>query len=363
MLAGQNRVQPLSYFVKKMEEFSDDDLTTGEIPYRGQPLATTDFSTGYMWGAYGYRWRNWFKHDQLEEAISILRTDRKTRRVVIEMWDSRDLHRVLKSPQCKDVPCNLLVMFRPRPSTETERYHLGQVPSPREQRVLRPVINSVEGYMEEGLEREDENAAGVTLLDMTVINRSNDSLWGALGSNYVHFSFLHEYIANSVGMAVGHYHQMTNNLHIYTSSALTGEKRRDKQLWSGQWEPDSLCADNPNPYDDGYRHYPLFRCPVNDLDYINQSQAAFDTACNALFGNLSLITLPDTQEWCSPFFQDVVQPMLLAYAAHKKHNYAKAFQYASQIIPMDWRLNCTEWLRRRSIRYTKASDGGANAVS
>jgi hypothetical protein len=305
MLAGQNQVQPLAYFVKKMEEFSDDDLTSGEIPFKGQRTSTTNFNAGFMWGAYGYRWRNWFKYDQIEEAIEILRADRKTRRVILQMWEPEDLHRVLKSPQCKDVPCNLTVMFRPRPSTETERYHTGQIPSPREQRTLQPVLtNDGGGYMEESFEREDENAAGITLLDMTVINRSNDSLWGALGSNYVHFSFLHEYIANSVGMGVGHYHQISNNLHTYVSSPLVGEKRNGKLLWSGQWEPDSLCGDNPNPYTDGYRHYPLFTCPVNDITMIDDKKLSFDMGCAALFnGEAQRIDRPEKNNWEGPFFK------------------------------------------------------------
>jgi hypothetical protein len=52
-------------------------------------------------------------------------------------------------------------------------------------------------------------------LHMTVCNRSNDLVWGALGSNIVHFSFLHELIAKGAGLQVGTMFQFTNNLHIY----------------------------------------------------------------------------------------------------------------------------------------------------
>jgi hypothetical protein len=54
-------------------------------------------------------------------------------------------------------------------------------------------------------------------LDMTVINRSNDIVWGAFGTNSVHFTFLQEVIACAVGVDVGHYYLFSNNFHMYNS--------------------------------------------------------------------------------------------------------------------------------------------------
>src|SRR5207237_2010921 len=112
-----------------------------------------------------------------------------------------DLHRVWDQPDCKDVPCNTEVMFLPRLSTDA---------------YLHP-CQKHQGKREKG-GCDDEKAAAIRVLDMTVINRSNDTLWGALGSNYVHFSFLHEYISLATGCVVGRYNQFSNNLHVYVST-------------------------------------------------------------------------------------------------------------------------------------------------
>jgi hypothetical protein len=127
----------------------------------------TDFAEadGRMHGAYGHRWREHFGVDQILETIRLLKTDPNTRRAVIAMWDpSADLNM-----RKKDIPCNTHIYFR----------------------------------------RADDR------LNMSVLNRSNDLVWGALGSNIVHFSFLQELIAHAVDLKVGSMYQITNNLHIY----------------------------------------------------------------------------------------------------------------------------------------------------
>jgi thymidylate synthase len=52
-------------------------------------------------------------------------------------------------------------------------------------------------------------------LDMMVNCRSNDIFWGAYGANAVHFSFLQEYVASSIGVEVGRYWQNSFNFHAY----------------------------------------------------------------------------------------------------------------------------------------------------
>ena len=123
---------------------------------------------GVIEGAYGYRWRNHFDYDQLFMAIQRLKTDPSDRQVVIQMWDAnKDLPRT----DAKDRPCNTHIYLR---------------------------INDA-------------------CLDMHVINRSNDYLWGALGSNIVHFTMLQEFLAAAIGAELGKYYVTTNNLHIYKS--------------------------------------------------------------------------------------------------------------------------------------------------
>jgi len=121
--------------------------------------------SGIFHGAYGYRWRILWGIDQILAICNLIKKDPWTRRAVISMWDTAlDLDQTQK-----DLPCNTHIYFR----------------------------------------------RNGTSLDMTVCNRSNDLVWGALGSNIVHFSFLMELIAHEVGLEVGKMYQFTNNLHVY----------------------------------------------------------------------------------------------------------------------------------------------------
>ena len=90
MLAGRKDLKSLTYFVKSMENFSDDGET--------------------LWGAYGWRWKSYFHKDQLSIIIDMLKTNPDDRRCVLQMWDAnKDLNR-----QGKDVPCNTNIYFKIR---------------------------------------------------------------------------------------------------------------------------------------------------------------------------------------------------------------------------------------------------------
>lgn len=154
MLAGYNNARWLDQFVHDFSErFAEPD--------------------GLLHGAYGFRWRHHFdleggggEPDQLKKAIDILRKDRTSRQVVLQMWDPvADL-----GVDKKDRPCNLCVCFNYR------------------QRVL----------------------------DMTVYNRSNDIIWGLYGENHVQFSMLHEYVSVMSGLPMGIYYHVSNDYHAYT---------------------------------------------------------------------------------------------------------------------------------------------------
>lgn len=153
MLAGRGDVKFLTTFNKRMAEYSDDGIT--------------------QHGAYGFRWREWFGHDQLDILIRDLRGNHETRRGVLVMWDPEYDQvgtKLSGGAGGKDVPCNTHVYFKVRDG-----------------RLL-----------------------------MTVCNRSNDMLWGAYGANVVHMSMLQEYVANKVGVEVGMYTQMSDSFHVYT---------------------------------------------------------------------------------------------------------------------------------------------------
>jgi len=168
MLAGRNDLEPLTYFVKSMEDFSDD----GEI----------------LWGAYGWRWKSYFNKDQLAMLIDMLKENPDDRRAVLQMWDAKeDLARACnKNIARKDVPCNTNIYFKIRDNK----------------------------------------------LNMTVCNRSNDMLWGAYGANSVHMSVLQEYMASSLGVEMGVYRQVSDSFHIYLNPVWDKVKDMSLDIYS-----------------------------------------------------------------------------------------------------------------------------------
>jgi thymidylate synthase len=154
MFAGRNDVKFVAQFNKRMAQFSDDGM---------------EFNA-----AYGHRWRYWFGRDQIDDAYMELLRNPESRRCVIAMWDPQNDG----VGESKDFPCNTHIYFRVR----TEPYH------------------------------------NVKALDMTVCNRSNDIYWGLYGANAVHLSMLHELMANSLGLHLGIWYQVSNNYHLYPAN-------------------------------------------------------------------------------------------------------------------------------------------------
>jgi hypothetical protein len=206
---------------------------------------------GNIHGAYGFRWRRHFQMDQILTAVKMLRNDSMSRRIVIGMWDpTEDL-----GIPAKDLPCNTHIYLR-----------------------------NVQGE-----------------LNMTVCNRSNDLVWGALGSNIVHFSFLLELIASAAKLNIGTLHQFTNNLHIYE------------------------------------RHWKFLENPPHYESYLGLGVQPYKLMHNGSLSNW----LVDCQEFLSgaregfsePFFSEVAVPMIT-------HNFEK-------IAAADWRLSCLRYLERK----------------
>ena len=146
MMAGSDKLEWIQQYNKGFKQYAEED--------------------GRFHGAYGYRWREHFCLDQIQQAVEMLRRDPSDRRVVIGMWDPEtDM-----GAQKKDLPCNTHIYLR--------------------------IV--------------DEE------LDFTVCNRSNDVIWGMTGANAVHMTMLQELMANALGVDVGKYRVFTNNAHVYT---------------------------------------------------------------------------------------------------------------------------------------------------
>ncbi len=144
ILLGMNSVDPLSNHIKGYEKYSDDGKTLN--------------------GAYGYRLKTYFGCDQVQKAINILKQNKNTRQVVLQLWAVEDLGKA-----SNDIPCNTQVM-------------------------LKIVENK---------------------LNLTVINRSND-LYLGVPYNVFAFYILQQYIANKLNLEIGMQTHFTDSLHLYT---------------------------------------------------------------------------------------------------------------------------------------------------
>lgn len=243
-------------------------------------------------GAYGHRWRNHFAFDQIKEVVSNLKSNPSSRRELITMWDAtNDL-----SLNSLDLPCNLQALFQINPK----------------------------GH-----------------LDMMVTNRSNDIVWGAYGANCVHFSYLQEYVASSIGVEVGRYFQVSFNSHAYCDTYDQVKSLADQtvDVFSGF----SNCY-----YEQGHvEPYPLM-----------------STSCESWDGDLALFT--DMVEkgnekpsgpFYDPFFNEVAYPMYMAHSAFKslkgRNKYRKSYEWASKCQASDWRVAAQEWIERRRVAYEK----------
>ena len=256
MLNGQRDVESLAYYNSRMAEFSDD----GEI-----------FN-----GAYGWRWRNLGAINQLEAIINLLRHKPETRRAVLQMWRAFDLVDSQTGRESKDVPCNLCCCF---------------------ELVNTPNIE----------------------LNMTVFNRSNDLVLGMLGANYVHFTFLQEYIANCLGVGVGKYNHVTNNLHVYTEGK-----------WDPTWGEEHVRREAVCPW-----------ALVKDQETFDKELEQF---CDTYF---------HYEHYTEPFLENVARPMMNAFYMHKRREYGSAFGIANDVQADDWRTAAMEWLVKRRSGWEK----------
>lgn len=253
-------------------------------------------------GAYGHRWRVHFDRDQLPGIINALRENPEDRRQVLSMWDARvDLGR-----EGKDVPCNLQALFQ--------------------------------------IDHEGK-------LVMMVTNRSNDIIWGAYGANAVHFSYLHEYVARSVGVPQGRYYQVSGNFHAYRDvlgkvaelvDCAPDPVLPEEARWAG------LC-----PYIDAR---------VEPFPLMSTDRTVWDADLEMFLDEGPVLGFRD------PFFRRVAVPLRAAHRAYKETKGAARYSAALSILEdceaEDWKLAAQEWIDRRQEAYEerlrRAQDDGVS---
>lgn len=278
MLAGRRDVRPLVHYNSKIGDIASDDGKT-------------------FHGAYGFRWREWFHYDQLESIVEHLKENKYSRRVVLSMWDANamsendlygrhDLHVGMAGG--KDVPCNTHAYF-----------------------AIDPV---------------DER------LEMTVCNRSNDMIWGMLGANVVHFSFLQEYLAAMIGVKPGGYNQFTNNLHVYKDN----------------WKPRKWLS-SPT-YDDLYGSPNFETTPLVTLG----RESAFMVECTDFVERHSgKSPALSKRRYKTEFLENVAQPMCVSYQYYKQKDFENAIKTLNNVCADDWRLAGKEWVAKRQRKRRK----------
>lgn len=264
MLAGRDDLAYVQNFVGRMADYSDNGRS--------------------LHGAYGYRWRYHFGFDQIKLIINLLTRDPFSRRAVLQMWDpSDDL-----DSESKDLPCNISIMFR---------VAYGKRDAPNQ-------------------------------LLTTVINRSNDILYGLYGANAVHMSMLAEYIASSLGLVVGPLTTVSNNFHAYTDVF--------NRVYRGGLLPqatDAVEAGCPYTRSD-VAPYPLMASSTKDWD----------------LDLLLFLEDPRSNKFRDRFFTRVAKPLWFAHEAVKHKAYADALEILDQCVATDWRRVAVEWVQRRIAR-------------
>lgn len=235
-----------------------------------------DFSSRYanddgtLDGAYGHRWRRHFSReghdiDQLEEVIAIL-SDKTSRRAVIAMHDAEaDLNVITK-----DQPCNTHIYLRV------------------------------------------QNGA----LDLTVMCRSNDIIWGAYGANAVHFSVLQEYLAAAIGVEVGRMYQFSNNWHAYVDVL----KKTSVPTHFEKWHD--------------YTPTPLVTLPT---EFIKDCEMWVDDGW-------------ERHEYANAWFTTVLTPIRVAYRMCKLQDFDAAHMHANLIQDFKWRKGMFRWIHRKEDR-------------
>ena len=270
MLGGRHDLDYVYQFNKGMKRYSDDGKT--------------------LWGAYGWRWREYWTDrtndqsiDQLSIIIKRLKEDPTDRRCVLQMWDAvSDLDR-----DGKDVPCNTSIYFK---------------------------IDA------------DKR------LQMTVCNRSNDIIWGAYGAKAVHMSMLQEYMAGALRVGVGKYYQVSDNYHDYTD---VFNKLVDKFSEIDAFDFFTMKdLINSNPYRTNQTYYPMVNATIEDWDL-------------DLLKFLGRTPFQKDIEYSEPFFSDVAVPIQDAWWHWKLDEQKEAILEIAKCEASDWRKVCWDWFSRR----------------
>ena len=174
LAGGRNDLYFIKHYLSKMEEYSDNGkyLRGGYGPrlraYNGNP-------NDYEMPKLHTNKDNGFKElDQFRYVINSFEQDPYTRQAIITMGDP--------PKDCFNSTNDELKKTKDRPCTRSLQF------------IRNPQNNK---------------------LNMTVYMRSNDLIWGASAVNIFNYTFMQEYFSQMLGLEVGEYFHIANNLHYY----------------------------------------------------------------------------------------------------------------------------------------------------
>jgi len=189
--SGRNDMAYITHYLAKMIDFSDDGI--------------------YMRGGYGPRYRDYNGErgdyrietinvrqqgsvDQLKYVVECFKVDSETRRAVMSFSDPMkdDFDEKGELKKSKDIPC-------------TRELH----------------------FMKQ---------SGNNKLDLIVRMRSNDLIWGASAVNIFNYTFMQEYVAAILGLEVGNYYHIADNLHFYDRHIEIIKKMSELKEWDDEPE-------------------------------------------------------------------------------------------------------------------------------
>lgn len=160
-------------------------------------------------------------------------------------------------------------------------------------------------------------------LNMTVLNRSNDMIWGAYGANAVHFSVLQEFIAAAIDVPLGVYRQFSHNLHMYTGLYDYGKY---VELPPDTQQHDAYAANMVRPY---------ALCSSSWRQWLRDCELF----CEDPFAD-------PVMRYYDPFFSRVAYPMAMV-VRERKSGSSNGYYWAEMCEAEDWKLATKQWIDRR----------------
>lgn len=175
---GRNDISMISYYLNRLKDFSDDGSTMRGAygpRFRCYNGSSDDYKISSLHQS-GIISDNNSKEaiDQLRFVVGCFEEDINTRKAIIQLGDpAKDCFEATgRKKATKDFPCTRSLHF---------------------------------------IKDSKQNS-----LNLIVHMRSNDLLWGASGVNIFNFTFIQEYVAKILGLCLGSYYHIADNLHYYS---------------------------------------------------------------------------------------------------------------------------------------------------